>query len=295
MSTYLPKLNRILVLTPNFVGSAFFQRSMTLYLNMQGITTKNYDDLARFGPDLNNLIGILTTSNDSIVARVSPNTTKNFGKFKDSYLKFCSMFFTDIYVINRCFFESAISYCNTTINDGKLNVYSKKEYLANITMPYAIPKNKFIASLKYFEDFYVWVDTYFPIHKKINHEDIVYNTDNTYKYIFNLPDSKYLITEYNKLNFSQVRDKDLNTYSKSNLANYIKVNYYVQDLIANELLIADSAFPIKKLTLKEKTDNILNFKELLDIYNNYQSNHFTKITESQITSRIEKEQLFWNT
>ena len=66
-------------------------------------------------------------------------------------------------------------------------------------------------------------------------------------------------------------------------------------MIANELLIADSAFPIKKLTLKEKTDNILNFKELLDIYNNYQSNHFTKITESQITSRIEKEQLFWNT
>jgi hypothetical protein len=294
MSTYLPKLKKILILTPNFVGSAFFQRSITLYLNMQGITTKNYDDLARFGPDLNSLIGTLNTSTNSVVARVSPSTVKKFEKYKDSYLKFCNMFFTDIYVINRCFFESAISYCNTTLNDGKLNVYSKKEYLANTTMPYAISKNKFIASLKYFEYFYIWVDTYFPVHKKLNHEDIVYNTDNTYKDIFNLPDNKYSITDYNKINFSHVRDKDLGNYSKSSLTNYININYYIQDLVDNSLLLPD-AFPIKKLTLKEKTDNILNFKELLDIYNNYPSNHFNKLTESQITNRIEKEQIFWTT
>lgn len=295
MSSYLPNLKKILVLTPNFIGSAFFQRSITLYLNMQGITTKNHDDLARFAPDLNSLIGTLNTTTNSIVARVSPYRAKEFEKLKDSYLKFCSMFFTDIYVINRCFFESAISYCNTTINDGKLNVYSKKEYLANTANPYAIPKNKFIASLKYFEDFYVWVDTYFPVHKKVNHEDIVYNTDNTYKDMFKLPDNKYSITEYNKFNFSQVRDKDLDTYSKNSLSNYINVNYCVQDLVANRLLATFNVFPIKKLTLKEKTDNILNFKELLDIYNNYQSNHFTQLTENQIISRIEKEQLFWTT
>ena len=295
MSPYLPKLKRILVLTPDSIGSTFFQRSVTLYLNMQGITTKNYHDLAIFAPDINKLIGTLTTSTNSIVARVSPYRAEEFKKFKDSYLKFCSMFFTDIYVINRCFFESAISYSNRVINSGKLNVYTKKEYLANTTTPYAIPKNKFIASLKYFEDFHVWVDNYFPINKKINYEDIVYNTDNTYKDIFNLPDNKYSITEYNKFNFSQVRDKDLYTYSKSSLANYIKVNYYIQDLTTSRLLPTETAFPIKKITLKEKIDNILNFKELLDIYNNYQSNHFTKLPEDQITSRIEKEQIFWTT
>jgi hypothetical protein len=289
------KLKRILVLTPNSVGSTFFQRSVTLYLNMQGIPTKNYIDLAMFAPDLNSLIATLTTSTNSIVTRLSPHATEKFVKFKYNFLKFCSMFFTDIYVINRCFFESAISYCNTSMNSGILNVYGKKEYLANITSPYAIPKDNFISSLKYFEDFYVWVDTYFPTHKKINYEDIVYNTDNTYKNIFKLPDNKYSITDYNKFNFSQVRDKDLDTYSKSSLSNYINVNYCVQDLVANRLLPAEAAFPIKKITLKEKTDNILNFKELLDIYNNYQSNHFTKLTEDQLISRIEKEQLFWTT
>jgi len=295
MSPYLPKLKRILILTPDSIGSTFFQRSITLYLNMQGITTKNYHDLALFAPDLNNLIGTLTKNTNSIVARASPYRAEEFGKFKDSYLKFCNMFFTDIYVINRCFFESAISYSNTVINNGKLNVYSKKEYLTNTTNPYAISKGKFIASLKYFEDFYVWVDNYFPIHKKINYEDIVYNTDNTYKDIFNLPYNNYSITEYNKFNFSQVRDKNLDTYSKNSLTNYINVNYYIQDLITSRLLPTDFAFPIKKLTLKEKTDKILNFKELLHIYNNYQSNHFNKLTESQITSRIEKEQIFWTT
>ena len=69
MSSYLPNLKKILVLTPNFIGSAFFQRSITLYLNMQGITTKNHDDLARFAPDLNSLIGTLNTTTNSIVAR----------------------------------------------------------------------------------------------------------------------------------------------------------------------------------------------------------------------------------
>ena len=33
MSKYLDKLKRILVLTPDAIGSTYFQRSLTVYLN----------------------------------------------------------------------------------------------------------------------------------------------------------------------------------------------------------------------------------------------------------------------
>ena len=36
-----------------------------------------------------------------------------------------------------------------------------------------------------------------------------------------------------------------------------------------------------------------NFTELLDIYNNYPSNHFEKINENQIKDRAIKEDSFW--
>ena len=297
MSPYLPKLRRILTLTPDSIGSTFFQRSLTLYLNMQGIPTKNYHDLAVFAPNTNDLAGTLCKSTYSTVARVSPYRAEEFKKSKDLYLKFCSVFFTDIYVVDRCSFESAISYCHRNFNDGKLNVYSKKQYIDNtITTPYSMPTDKFIQSLKYFEDFYVWVDKYFPIHKKINHDDIVYNTDETYKSILNLiADTKYSIVSYNKFNFLRVRDTDFSNFSKETLVNYINIQDNIQNLIDNSLIPIDNAFPIKKITLEEKIKSITNFHKLLDIYNKYPSNHFTKITEEHIYNRVTKEQTFWTT
>ena len=297
MSPYLPKLKRVLVLTPDSIGSTFFQRSLTLFLNMNGIPTKNYHDLAVFAPDLNSLVANLTTSTNSTIARVSPYRSEEFGERKDLYLKFCNIFFTEVYTIDRCSFESAISYCNRRLTDSRLNVYSKKEYLDNeVTTPYGIPIRDFISSLKYFEDFYVWVDKYFPNHKKINHDDIIRNTDTMYRDMFSVYNNlDYSIVDYNKFNFLRVRSQDSDSYSKEKVFNYINVNEQIQELVNNNLLPPMGPFPIKKITLEEKTNKIVNFKELLDIYNKYPSNHFVKISEKQITNRIQKEQLFWTT
>ena len=73
MSKYLPKLKKVLVLTPDGIGSTFFQRSLTLFLNFHGIPTKDYHDLANlFSKNINNLVGTLTTATTSTVARASP-------------------------------------------------------------------------------------------------------------------------------------------------------------------------------------------------------------------------------
>jgi hypothetical protein len=238
VSPYLPKLKRVLVLTPDSIGSTFFQRSLTLFLNMNGIPTKNYHDLAVFAPDLNSLIANLTTSTNSTIARVSPYRSEEFGERKDLYLKFCNIFFTEVYTIDRCSFESAISYCNRRLTDSRLNVYSKKEYLDNeVTTPYGIPIRDFISSLKYFEDFYVWVDKYFPNHKKINHDDIIRNTDTTYRDMFSVYNNlDYSIVDYNKFNFLRVRSQDSDSYLKEKVFNYININEQIQQLVNNKLL-----------------------------------------------------------
>ena len=59
------------------------------------------------------------------------------------------------------------------------------------------------------------------------------------------------------------------------------------------LLDIKKPFPIKKITLREKLNEISNFRELLDVYNNYSSNHFEKISFQQINDRAVIEDNLW--
>ena len=78
MSKYLNKLKRILVLTPDGIGSTYFQKSLTVYLNYHGYPTNNYHDLCNFTTDLRILIETLSTNKTSIVARCSPYRSIEF-------------------------------------------------------------------------------------------------------------------------------------------------------------------------------------------------------------------------
>lgn len=295
MSKYLNKLKRILVITPDAIGSTYFQRSLTLYLNYHGCATKNYHDLCNFTTDLGVLAQTLSTDITSTIARCSPYRSTEFHGNTQNYLKFCAYFFTDIYVIDRCSFESALSYRNTHANTGVLNVYSKEQYIENKNKePWSIRDEKFKQTLRYFEDFYIWVDKYFPDHKKINYIDLISDTDNLFKKEFNVYSNKELsIVEYNKFNTLRVRDKDLSSYSNDQLLKFMEITDYLQYLTRYDLLVADNRFPIKKITLKEKIAEITNFEHLLDIYNKYPSNHFEKVTKQDIEDRIKLEQVLW--
>ena len=60
-------------------------------------------------------------------------------------------------------------------------------------------------------------------------------------------------------------------------------------------LVSDNPFPIKKITLKEKLNDISNFTALLDVYNNYPSNHFEKVSLKQLADRVKLEDKLWTT
>ena len=297
MSKYLNKLKRILVLTPDGIGSTYFQRSLTVYLNYHGYPTKNYHDLCNLTTDLRTLIETLSTDKTNIVARCSPYRSIEFGNYTEHYLKFCSYFFTDIYVISRCSFESILSYSNTHEGTGILNIYSKEEYNQNKNKKsYSINKLNFIENLKYFEEFYVWVDKYFPDHKTLSYNNLITDPDNTFKKEFNITSDKNLsLLEYNKFNTKRVRNADLNKYTSEQLLKFIDITDYIQYLSKKGFLIADHTFPIKKVTLKEKVNDISNFNELLEVYNEYPSNHFEKVNLQQINNRITIENTIWTT
>jgi len=295
MSKYLNKLKRILVITPDAIGSTYFQRSLTVYLNYHGHPTKNYHDLCNFTLNLPFLIKTLSTDTTNIVARCSPYRSLEFGKDTENYLKFCSYFFTDIFVVSRCSFESVLSYCNTHSGTGVLNVYSKEQYTQNKNKkPYSIEKNLFIESLKYFEDFYVWVDEYFSNYKVISYTDLINDPDTLFKNEFSISSDKNLsLLAYNEFNTKRVRNKDLTKYSSEQLLKFIEITDYIQYLSKKGFLISNNPFPIKKITLREKLNEISNFRELLDVYNNYPSNHFEKISFQQINDRAVLEDNLW--
>jgi hypothetical protein len=294
----LQNLKRILVLTPDAIGSNYFQRSLTVYLNWHGHPTKNYHELGELTLDLRSLVQTLSTDRINSVARCSPYRSIEFGEDTENYLKFCKNFFTHIYVIDRCSFESVLSYCNTHQPNKTLsNVYGKYQYLENKNKkPYSIIKDNFIASLKYFEDFYVWVDKYFPEHKKIKHLDLISNPDKLFEQEFNISSNKELsLKDFNNFNTLRIRNADLTNYSTIELLKFIDIIDYIDLLINKNLLPHNKTikFPFKKITLSEKIKDISNFTELLDIYNNYPSNHFEKINENQIKDRAIKEDSFW--
>jgi hypothetical protein len=297
MSKYLDKLKRILVLTPDAIGSTYFQRSLTVYLNYHGHPTKNYHDLCNLTLDLPFLIKTLSTNTTSTIARCSPYRSLEFGNNTKKYLKFCNYFFEDIYIIDRCSFESVLSYCNTHQSTKKtsLNVYTKYDYLLDKNKTsYTIDNSTFIESLKYFENFYVWADKYFPKYKKIKHLDLINDPDTFFKNEFNISSDKELsLKEYNKFNTLRIRNGDLSRYSTTDLLKFIDITDYIDFLNLQELLIHRNKFPLKKITLSEKIKDISNFTELLDTYNNYPSNHFEKITLQQINNRAMLEDNLW--
>ena len=212
-------------------------------------------------------------------------------------LKRTDVSFTDIYVISRCSFESILSYSNTHEGTGILNIYSKEEYNQNKNKKsYSIDKRNFIENLKYFEEFYVWVDKYFPKHKVLSYTDLITDPDNTFKKEFNIVSDKNLsLLESNKFNTKRVRNTNLTKYSSEQLLKFIEITDYIQYLSRKGFLTSHSPFPIKKITLKEKINEINNFTKLLDVYNNYPSNHFEKVSLEQINDRIKLEDSIWTT
>lgn len=291
-------LKKILILTPDAIGSTFFQRTLTIYLNSVGVTAVNFHELTNhiLTKSDSYLYQALLNSNKSVVARASHyRTTVLSPDQHDKYLFFCKNFFNHIIFIKRCPFESILSHSMRLFNqEPSLNVYTKEAY-NNITAEasYKLPEKAFLKGIRHFEQFYLWVEEHFPNHLKIDYFDLVQDTEGTLSTVFSLPRSNLNLTKYNQFTFKMVRKLDLSNYTPQELIHFIEINDYINSLVEKSLMTTN--IPLKKTTLQEKQQTLTNFFDLLRVYNDYPSNLLKKVSESEVEERVQKESDFWIT
>ena len=93
----------------------------------------------------------------------------------------------------------------------------------------------------------------------------------------------------------RIRNLDTSNFTYNQLLHFIDISDYLDYLIRyNFITTYERKFPFKKITLSEKIKDISNFTELLDVYNNYPSNHFEKVTKKDLIHRKKKEYELWN-
>jgi len=289
MSPYLQPLHRVLVLTPDSVSSTYFQRLITLYLNLNGITAVNFHDLVNhYDEGFVQLLKKLTSQQDSVICRLSQYRLSQVNEPQKYFFKACNLFFQRKFCLRRCSFETALSLSMRDYFSHPLNVYTHNEYkhLDNLT-PSMIPVNLFIEKLKHIENHFIWVDENFTQVEYIDHEDFITNTDLTLEKLLNIENRlDFSFTAINKNIF--LRDRGLSKPDDAS-SDLLKRISSLQNNYPN----FPFNVPRKKFTLSEKKVYVLNFNNLLQTYSNYLSNHLEKVTSEDLEKRIVREDKFF--
>lgn len=290
MSPYLQPLHRLLLLTPDSVSSTYFQRLITLYLNLNGITTVNFHELVNhYDEGFIKLLRKLTSQQTSVVCRLSQYRLAEVNERHNPFYKACNLFFQRKFCLRRCSFETALSLSMCKYFSHPLNFYTYeqyKEYKDNTT-PAIIPVDLFIEKLKHIEYHFSWVDKNFTHVEYVDHEAFITNTDLILEKLLNIENrSDFSFTAINKNIFLLDRGLSKRSEASSTLLEQIR---------SLENIYPDFPFrvPRKKFTLSEKKVYALNFDDLLETYSNYPSNHLEKITSEDLEKRSAREDKYF--
>ena len=132
------------------------------------------------------------------------NNLINFGnkKFKNEKLHLVNLDYKNLNKLDNKFDYIFTNFGIETMPDPKFDNYKLRE------------NKNYSSQLKYFEDFYVWVDKYFPEHKKIKHLDLISNPDKLFEQEFNISSNKELsLKDFNNFNTLRILNAELSNYS----------------------------------------------------------------------------------
>jgi len=129
MSSYLTPLSRILVLTNDSLGSTYFQRVLSLYLNIYFSPTINLHDIVNhYNGNFKNLLVSLLSYQDSLVCRASQYRLSEIRENPKNIYKILNLFFNRIFCIKRNSFETALSLSIVEHFNHPLNVYETDQF-----------------------------------------------------------------------------------------------------------------------------------------------------------------------
>lgn len=288
-----------LILTPDGVGSTILQRlvTMALYLEKQpvmntheltngltlkdGVATKDFT--LKYTQSLNEISNIVKTSNKqtTLVSRLAKyhiDARDDNIKDQTKFFSFLNQYYNKkIMCVRENLFEYAMSW-SIRNESGVLNVYDRKDR-KKVLQVSRVNEDYFLQKCKEYVNYQSWVETYFPNVEIISYESMLINTDsvigkligfkNTFKNAFGISLTSIIKNEYNFFN-SLVNEDNLEVLSKDKLKALIK--YKQTNIILTDKGIMLGA-PIKNTTLKDKMNQIKNFKQCLNKFYSFAKNY----------------------
>ena len=282
------ELYKIIILNKNSLGTNYLWRALKLYFSINNIGYQAYkdiyyDDLTSIPQDVN------------VIARSQIN---NESFIPDDKLNFYNTFNYKI-TIERCFFEQTLGYCTRVYNNHESNIVRVQDAIHSME-PYELPKELFLKYLNILETNREWVKNNFQDLKLIEYDDLSFNIDEVIQNMFT-----FNTTFIDKFGIS------LSDFSKNRMlgitSDMVQVSEYMSyfNTINNSLFSQNNSLPIqdnslnltiKKFTLRQKIDAILNFDEILEIYQEkaQDSDTLNNITLDHILNRCDEEDTYFS-
>jgi hypothetical protein len=284
---------KILILTPDGVGSTLLQRILAMGMHLENIDVVNHHELTngikleanvirkdwslKYSQTLKQIQELLEKSDNTVstisrlakyhldIRQDSQSEQKQFYEYlKKNYNKIISCRRKNI-------FEYAMSW-SIRNESGILNIYSRIDK-QKVLQVKKVNELFFDKKCQEYVDYVRWADEHFPDSMDIYYEDMVIAADKTFEKIlgtkdtflkkFKAPLSEILKTEYEFLNDEQPTQGPL--YKK--LFEYKMLS---RELIDKGIILNQ---PIKNTTLSDKRKNIANFDQCLERFRQFAKNH----------------------
>lgn len=316
-------MENYLVLTVNGVGSTYLQRALTIFLNSAGYPYYNtHDLLSNIGFHNGNMIGVypprekrydmpvreivaqINRSKNLLVSRIAKWNADQRGDDCTEVYKAASKKFSRVILCQRNPYEFALSHIirrqtpeyNNGGNRGQYTLADRIKHFSG-DRTWQFDREHFISKLDEYNSGDYWASDNFEVTDIMDYDDFYEDPDG---YLQKLTGIDYSIKdrfgigffEYSKLIYqlSIIKEKQLDYPIDKDIAQAAAhFTEYQIDLHENHIL--PSRMPMKRTILKHKQERMVDFKQSLDVYNEWASNknNYLHITEDMLQSMISRE------
>ena len=279
---------KVLILTPDGVGSTILQRitTLALYLDHKDVSNcheltnglvennqKIYKDFSlQYSQTLGDIETLLKKSKCSLVSRLAKYHLDNRQdpvSAQTQFYNFLQQYNNKILVCKRKnLFEYAMSW---SIRDQSkiLNVY-KKEHRDAVKRITSVETSFFVKKCLDYVRYMEWIDDNFKNYEVVYYEDFALDPDQTIKRIFNIEDVfKNAFGENLGEIFKKeylISNKKIDLTNKTNFISLLKYKNTMINLEKRSILPNGIAAPIKNTTLQDKKNMVNNYNECKELF-----------------------------
>lgn len=304
-------MRKILILTPDGVGSTLLQRAACAWGNLSdtwinpheltnGLVIKDgflqKDWSIGYSQDLNTIIELLSSEKTNIISRLARYHIIN-RKDSEPEVNAFYRFLNSNFEIISCHRKNILEYSMSwAIRDIKktLNVYSykQKEKIHPAEDSFELDTQFIVKKLNDYVDYETWVSDNFPGSKQYFYEDTLFidsfllenvgGVEKDFKDRFGLSLGEFCLIS--NLSIAQLRELD-----DSMIRSVVSMRKYFHDLVLQGRM--PNSVPLKMNSFSSKIRKTRNFDQVLVAYNQWTTtrNSYQKISEDQLKELINQD------